>query len=66
MLCTSETALKQGHHARLHIMDGLYSNFATDEVVNTNQQKKGTYWINLLKKYNSLDPTLTFETMSVK
>ena len=25
----------RGHHARLHIMDGLFSNFATDEVVNT-------------------------------
>ena len=41
MLCKSEKCNKnRGHGARLHIVDGLYSNFATDEIVSTYQQKR--------------------------
>ena len=47
-------------------MDGLYSNFATEDVViaqagrGTRNSNKSTYWINLLEKLNKIDPEVTF------
>ena len=51
-------------------MDGLYSNFATEEVViaqpylaergGTRNSNKSTYWMNLLEKLNKIDPEVTF------
>ena len=51
-------------------MDGLYSNFATEEVVTaepylvergTRNSNKSTYWINLLKKLNKMSLKLHFK-----
>ena len=54
-------------------MDGLYSHFATEEAVITKliergptNSKKSTYWINLLRMLNTIDPEIPFQTMLVK
>ena len=50
-------------------MNGLYSNFATEEAViaqpylaerGTRNSNKSTYLINLLEKLNKIDPEVTF------
>ena len=50
-------------------MDGLYSTFATEEVViaqpylterGTGNSNKSSYWINLLGKLNKINPEVTF------